>query len=910
MKLTLPLVLLAFIAAAIVGGFVAGVTATSYRQAYEEEGRVLARTVATGLAFRGRDPRVIQELANGVVAADGAIKAIRIYLVSEGGPRTWVSSVPGEAGRLRPDDADLRPLRTGSGYQLETRLLGEEVLETIEPVRSQGRMVAIVGVYRSLDTLRSRILRQQVALVGIIGVAAILFAAVGALLLRRQVVRRISRLSEAARQVAHGDLSVRLPEGRQPEGRDELDNLARQMDHMIRSVDMRARQQAAVAELGRVVVEGSDLDSLLGEATSLLARHLEVEYAAALELTGDGRELMVRAGFGLRPGTLGGTIPAGHGSQAGFTLDTGKPVVVDDLDTEDRFHPPAAAREHEVRSGVTVIVPGRDRPWGVLAAHSTRLRRFGEEDVLYLEVLAGTLGSAIEWRRAQDRIAAAEAKYRLLVERVPAITYIAEFGADGRWAFVSPQIESVLGYTAEEWQATPDMWYRSLHPDDRDRAIEEERRTFDDGGALASEYRLLAKDGRVVWIRDEAVVQPGEGGPAVMNGVMYDVTSQREAEEAGAEARASFQALVEQVPAVVYVDASDDQSTALYMSPRVEALTGYSVEEWLADGGLWTRSLHPDDRERVLTLSRETNRTGEPFRAEYRLRHRNGSYIWVMDEAILIKTEDGRPLHWQGILYDITERRAGEDDLRQGLEREREVADRLRAIDEMKNAFLAAVSHELRTPLSSVLGYAVTLERPDLDVSDDERRDMTHRLAVNARKLERLLTDLLDLDRLARGILEPHRRPTELADLVRRVIAETDLRGRDVEVTVRPLVAEVDAPKVERIVENLVANAAKHTPDQANIWLKVSPHQDGILVRVDDDGPGIPQKLKAMVFEPFRQASDRGPVSGTGIGLSLVARFAELHGGRAWVEDRPGGGSSFRVYLPCPVVRGGWVAAS
>jgi signal transduction histidine kinase len=111
-------------------------------------------------------------------------------------------------------------------------------------------------------------------------------------------------------------------------------------------------------------------------------------------------------------------------------------------------------------------------------------------------------------------------------------------------------------------------------------------------------------------------------------------------------------------------------------------------------------------------------------------------------------------------------------------------------------------------------------------------------------------------------------------------------------------VVPADAPKLERMVENLVVNAVRHTPDDARVTVRVRSEDGGALICVDDDGPGVPDDLKAAVFEPFRKADARSP--GSGIGLSLVGRFAELHAGRAWVQDRPGGGSSFRIFLPGP----------
>jgi signal transduction histidine kinase len=104
---------------------------------------------------------------------------------------------------------------------------------------------------------------------------------------------------------------------------------------------------------------------------------------------------------------------------------------------------------------------------------------------------------------------------------------------------------------------------------------------------------------------------------------------------------------------------------------------------------------------------------------------------------------------------------------------------------------------------------------------------------------------------------------------------------------------------VERIIENLLRNAARHTPEGTRMWLRVRKYEGGALIVVEDDGPGVPDALKGVVFEAFRQGEhDRQHDPGTGIGLSLVASFAHLHGGRAWVQDREGGGASFRVYLP------------
>jgi signal transduction histidine kinase len=183
---------------------------------------------------------------------------------------------------------------------------------------------------------------------------------------------------------------------------------------------------------------------------------------------------------------------------------------------------------------------------------------------------------------------------------------------------------------------------------------------------------------------------------------------------------------------------------------------------------------------------------------------------------------------------------------------------------------------------------------------DADRGDLLRRLAQNASKLDRLLKDLLDIDRLNRGIVEPQYRVTDVGALARRTVESLDiLTGREVVAEADPVVIAVDPAKVERIVENLLMNAARHTASDRRIWLKVTARDGGVAIAVEDDGPGVPAEIRAAIFEPFRQGPTASPhAPGTGIGLSLVARFAQLHGGRAWVGEREGGGAAFHVFLP------------
>jgi len=232
-------------------------------------------------------------------------------------------------------------------------------------------------------------------------------------------------------------------------------------------------------------------------------------------------------------------------------------------------------------------------------------------------------------------------------------------------------------------------------------------------------------------------------------------------------------------------------------------------------------------------------------------------------------------------------------------QRERAVVEQLRELDGMKNSFLQAVSHELRTPLAAILGYSLLLQRKDTELAREDRRQALGQLAASARKLNGLVVDLLDVDRLTRGLVEPQKSLTDVSALIARVVKETPVGEHEVLLELEPIVAEVDGPKVERIVENLVSNAGKYALPETTISVRSRAVPSGLEIIVDDEGPGVPDELKTAIFTAFARGSmARSHSPGVGIGLSLVARFADLHGGRSWVEDRPEGGSSFRVFLP------------
>jgi PAS domain S-box-containing protein len=384
---------------------------------------------------------------------------------------------------------------------------------------------------------------------------------------------------------------------------------------------------------------------------------------------------------------------------------------------------------------------------------------------------------------------------------------------------------------------------------------------------------------------------------ALDNARLFTASQQEITERRRAEERLRFSAhLLDSVENAVVATDAEDRIT--YWNAFAATLYGWPAQDVR---GRKFRDVLPISSDAAAAVN-EGVRDGEAWEGDVEVRRRDGSRLIVFARVSAIRSPDGtgRPSGLIGVMVDVTERRRAEEALREAFEREKEVSRRLLALDEMKNTFLEAVSHELRTPLAAILGFALTLERPDVSLSDDRAKELLDRLAANARRLDRLLSDLLDLDRLARGIVEPRRRSVDVGELARQVIAGSEaLRGRSVEIDAERVVAWVDGAKVERIVENLAANAVRHTPEGTQVWVRVRRSEGGVLIAVEDAGVGVPPALQEAIFEPFRQGPQtRSHSPGVGVGLSLVLKFAELHGGRAWVEDREGGGASFRVWLP------------
>ena len=364
--------------------------------------------------------------------------------------------------------------------------------------------------------------------------------------------------------------------------------------------------------------------------------------------------------------TEGRVVYWNRGAERIFGWSSGEVMgrLAEDFSMPEAMRDKLAAIRQEIRAG---------NSWSgeftALRADGSTIPVLGTATPLYGERgnhigIVGVYTDLTERKRAEKALADTEQRYRTLVEQIPAVTYIDPVDDPDTSLYTSPEIERMLGFTPEEW-IEGKLWPKRLHPEDRERILAaDERFEAGDGEPFSEEYRLLARDGSVVWVREEALLLRDERGePLYWQGVIFDISEQKEAEQQLREAEKRYRALVENIPVVAYTQEVGNLTTAVYVSPRIEDLTGYRPEEFGEDRELWYGVVHPDDRWAVAAEDERTERTGEPFVMEYRMVHRDGHVLWVHDQSILVREDAGKPLYWQGVMSDITERKSLEDQL-------------------------------------------------------------------------------------------------------------------------------------------------------------------------------------------------------------------------------------------------------
>jgi two-component system phosphate regulon sensor histidine kinase PhoR len=338
--------------------------------------------------------------------------------------------------------------------------------------------------------------------------------------------------------------------------------------------------------------------------------------------------------------------------------------------------------------------------------------------------------------------------------------------------------------------------------------------------------------------------------------------------------------LIVQVDADLHVVRLNAAGGRLLDLPRAEAL-GHTCAEVL---GCRIVAGHAEDACPLAAVIAD----GRPIvYRESTIRGSGGVPVRVAGSYSRVAAEGGRGVRATAILRDISA---------------------LRALEELREGFVATVSHELRTPLALVRGYAETLLH--LELSPADQRQTVERIHAVTERLTNLVNQILDIAYLNADPLVVERAPTSFASLTARLRGDLALAGTDNRLVVEAPVdlppLEVDAGRVGRVLGNLVDNALKYAPSASPVVIRAAAAGDWLVVHVDDDGIGIPEAERALVLEPFHRAWNvrESTTPGTGLGLYICRRLVDAHGGQLWVESRPDGRPGTRVSFTLPLLPG------
>jgi PAS domain S-box-containing protein len=520
--------------------------------------------------------------------------------------------------------------------------------------------------------------------------------------------------------------------------------------------------------------------------------------------------------------------------------------------------------------------------------------------------IAGLLTHLAEQARHRVRSHALERRYRQLVEDMPLSFYITSIDSNMEPLYVSPAIVDLLGYSLDEWKLNPLLFESLVHPLDSERVLRAITRAKAEMDPYEAEYRLYHKNGTIIWVQDRAVtVRDARGGAFHWQGFLVDVTARKEAE-------ARYRTLVEQLPLITYIDTpySTDEAAA-YISPQIEQILGYSLQEWHSNPLFFVEHLHPDDRDRVREAQRDARSSGEPLELDYRFIAADGRVVWLKDSYTVVRDESGRPWYTQGFAIDVTARKQAERDREALLTQTQEQNERLRKLDRMKDEFIALVSHELRTPLTSICGYLELLLQDDVMAElPTAQLNWLEVIDRNAERLLRLVEDLLLAAQASAGNLALEKADLDIAAVIAQAVQASApvAAARGIELTcstdgLPP--ANGDRLRIGQVIDNLISNALKFTPAGGSVEVRAYVHRSAVRIEVADTGMGISNDEQGQLFERFFRTAraQEEAIPGVGLGLSISKAIVEAHDGRISVRSAEGVGTTFFVDLPLAAKR-------
>ena len=512
---------------------------------------------------------------------------------------------------------------------------------------------------------------------------------------------------------------------------------------------------------------------------------------------------------------------------------------------------------------------------------------------------AGVIRDVTDRKRAEQVLEASEKKYRAIVENMSDVVFIVD--QTGKLLFITPSVTRLVGY--EQSEMIGHNIQEFTFQEDFDPALNNINHAITQKGIVSNEYRLVRKDGGVLWI--QTFTRPlFEGNEVVaVQGSFWDITERKQTEEALRESEEKFRSLVETTSDWIWEVDADCVYT--YASPRVRDLLGYEPEEVL--GRKPYEFMPPDEAARMMVVCDLMAREPKAFAGLENVNIRKDGLRVVLETSGVPRLDGrGNLLGYRGIDRDISDRKRAEEPLQKSrdeleLRVQERTAELERRNQELQN-FTFAASHDLQEPLRKIQTFSDLLQTKYSDAVAEQGRDYIKRMHETATRMRDVLQSLLNYSQLTSKV-EPFGR-VDLNQIAREVVSDLELQIRNagalVEIGELPEV-EAEAAQMRQLLQNLLGNALKFRREGIQLLVKIyaGPSQEGQWeICISDNGIGFDERYLERIFKPFQRLHAKDEYDGIGMGLSICAKVVEHHRGSITARSTPGEGSTFIVTLP------------
>lgn len=658
------------------------------------------------------------------------------------------------------------------------------------------------------------------------------------------------------------------------------------------------RQQAALHSLNEIAsLTGVDADEQLHRALSLGARYLGLSNGVISQITGDEYRIQVQHSA---PGQNAALIYPLAQTYCSLTMARRDVVAADNIPASAyRQHPAYLRTQVETYIGAPLWVQGAIYGSLCFSARKARHREYDALDQDFVRLLARWVSSVVERGQQDAEKKVILQRFQKLSERLPGFLYQFQLRPDGTsfFPYASPGIKNIYDVEADDVMLSSSKVFAVVHPDDIGWVGESVTYSAQHLTPWVATVRVNNPQRGMLWTHVESIPEKLDDGSVLWHGYASDITALKQTELQLQETNALRKAILD--AASVAIISSDKTGIIKTFNPGAELMLGYCAGELIDKHTPALIHLPEEIAARAQRLTSELGYEVKPgFEAfvakarrgvndenEWQYVRKDGSRFPVLLTVSALRDAQGEITGYMGIARDISEKKR---------------------IDQMKTEFISTVSHELRTPLTAVSGALGILVNGLAGALPEQPLRMIQIAHNNSQRLIHLVNDLLDMEKLVAGKMHFDVQPHRLRDLLEQSIEANASFAQQYGVTYELLAGPdatvaVDPQRLLQVLANYLSNAAKFSPLNERVIIRVEQRFNSVRVIVSDNGPGVPENFRARLFQKFSQAdsSDSRQKGGTGLGLAICKEIIERMGGGVGVEPAAGKGASFYFDLPC-----------